>query len=164
MARNPAYHQSAIIYNERLAEAAEELAPTIEDEEVRKSCTSVGKQHRFHAKRHRSALNKLLTKQEAAPVEQIPDGLDVPEPEEDVELNENEVVIDGEVITIEDGANKPEEVVEVEAEQFKATTGQSPEEAAQDAGVVGDGVLPDGCTPFHNPSLETCEFHPAPEA
>lgn len=82
MARTQAYHKSAIIYNERLAEAAEELAPTLEDEEVRKWCTSVGKQHRFHAKRHRSALNKLLLKEQAPPVEQIADGLDVPDMEE----------------------------------------------------------------------------------
>jgi hypothetical protein len=87
MARTQAYHKSAIIYNERLAEAAEALVPELEDEEVKKWCTSVGKQHRFHAKRHRMALNKLLLKEQAPPVEQIMDGLDVPEPKE-TDVNE----------------------------------------------------------------------------
>lgn len=78
------YHKAAIIYNEVLAECAEELAPKLEHEEVRKWSTAVGKQHRFHAKRHRLALNKLLLKEDSPPVEQVPDGLDVPEPVEDV--------------------------------------------------------------------------------
>lgn len=53
------YHRSAILYNEELAARAEALVEEVEDPEVKKWCTSVGKQHRFHAKRHQSALDKL---------------------------------------------------------------------------------------------------------
>lgn len=96
------YHKAAIIYNEVLAECAEELAPKLEHEEVRKWSTAVGKQHRFHAKRHRLALNKLLLKEDSPPVEQVPDGLDVPEPEEaDVETPP---VVDGNP-ALADGCN-----------------------------------------------------------
>lgn len=94
MQKDQAYHQAAIKYNEGLAEYAETLAPTLEHEEVRKWCTAVGKQHRFHAKRHRLALNKLLLRQEAEPVEVMSDGLDVPEPAStDVETDELDHVI-----------------------------------------------------------------------
>lgn len=89
MQNKQAYHEAAIIYNEVLAECAEELAPTLEDEEVRKWCTAVGKQHRFHAKRHRLALKKFIAREDAPPVEVVPDGLDVPEPvDDDVETIE----------------------------------------------------------------------------
>lgn len=53
------YHSSAVKYNEGLAEAAERLAEEVENDEVKKWCKSVGKQHRFHAKRHAAALAKL---------------------------------------------------------------------------------------------------------
>lgn len=55
------YHRSAIRYNEALAAAAEGLEndPEITDEEVSKWGRGVGKQHRFHAKRHKAALAKL---------------------------------------------------------------------------------------------------------
>lgn len=53
------YHRSAILYNEELAARAEALVDEVEDPEVKKWCRSVGKQHRFHAKRHQSALTKL---------------------------------------------------------------------------------------------------------
>jgi len=86
MQKDQSYHESAILYNEELAEFAENLAPTLEHAEVQKWCTAVGKQHRFHAKRHRSALNKLLMKQIPAPVEALADGLDVPDPTEVEEI------------------------------------------------------------------------------
>lgn len=62
------YHRSAIRYNEALAAAAEGLEndPEITDEEVAKWGRGVGKQHRFHAKRHKAALAKL-EKAEQAP-------------------------------------------------------------------------------------------------
>jgi len=84
MLKDQIYHESAIKYNEGLAEFAETLAPTLENEEVRKWCTAVGKQHRFHAKRHRSALNKILMKEVAPSVEVVRDGMDVPADTEDV--------------------------------------------------------------------------------
>lgn len=100
MQKDQAYHESAIAYNEGLAEFAENLVPTLEHEEVKRWCTAVGKQHRFHAKRHRSALNKLLLKQAAPPVEALADGLDVPEPVED------------EVVSVESADNEVEEILE----------------------------------------------------
>jgi len=78
--KDQAYHEAAILYNEGLAVAAENLAPSIDNEEVKRWCSAVGKQHRFHEKRHRSALQKILAHQTPETVEQIPDGLDVPEP------------------------------------------------------------------------------------
>ena len=83
MQKDQAYHEDAITYNEDIAEFAENLAPKLKNETVNQWCLSVAKQHRFHAKRHRSALNKILLHQPAGEVEQIVDGLDVPEPKED---------------------------------------------------------------------------------
>lgn len=130
MQKDQAYHKAAIIYNEKLAECAEELAPTLEHEEVKKWCTSVGKQHRFHAKRHRLALNKLLLKQEAPPVESIPDGLDVPDPE----------------------------LSAAEESDVETPSEETPVVNAEQAG--GNPPLADGCSPFHNPTDPNCEFYP----
>ena len=57
------YHRSAVEYNDALAEVAREKAESVEDPTVKKWCTSVMKQHEFHGDRHRSALEKLLSKQ-----------------------------------------------------------------------------------------------------
>lgn len=59
MEKDATYHRSAVQYNEGLAQAAEALAKTLEHPEIKKWCVSVGKQHRFHAKRHKSALEKI---------------------------------------------------------------------------------------------------------
>lgn len=123
MHKDQTYHESAIQYNEGLAEYAENLAPTLENEEVRKWCTAVGKQHRFHAKRHRSALNKLLMKQAAPPVEVVRDGMDVPESTEE------------EVVVMTASSTEVEEIIEQE-------------------------VLPDGCSPYHDPTRVECQFYP----
>lgn len=55
------YHRSAVRYNEVLAEAAEGLEndSEINDPEVAGWARGVGKQHRFHAKRHKAAMDKL---------------------------------------------------------------------------------------------------------
>lgn len=63
MQKDRSYHESAIEYNEELAEFAEELSDRLkskygEQEPVRWSL-SVAKQHKFHAGRHRKALQKL---------------------------------------------------------------------------------------------------------
>lgn len=81
MQKDQSYHEAAILYNEGLAEYAEKLAPTLPHAEVQRWCTAVGKQHRFHAKRHKAALEKILSKQASeVNVENISDGLDVPAP------------------------------------------------------------------------------------
>lgn len=61
MLKDRSYHESAIQYNEELAEFAEGLAERIEHEEVARWSRSVAKQHRFHAGRHKKALQKLDT-------------------------------------------------------------------------------------------------------
>jgi hypothetical protein len=64
MQKNQAYHEACIEYNEGIADAAEKLAPTLGHEEPQRWCRSVAKQHRFHAKRHQSALDKLKAQAE----------------------------------------------------------------------------------------------------
>jgi len=59
MTKDQSYHEDAIEYNSKLAAVAEELAKDLGNPEVKKWCASVGKQHRFHAKRHTNALAKL---------------------------------------------------------------------------------------------------------
>lgn len=77
MPKSRQYHEDAILYNEVLAEAAETVAKEIKDPEIQKWPTSVGKQHRFHASRHKKALVKLDKGEPYAPVEIIPEGLDL---------------------------------------------------------------------------------------
>lgn len=76
MQKDQSYHEAAIIYNTRLAEFAEELAETLKDDEVQRWCRAVGKQHRFHAKRHQSSLANLerIKNQEAASTEVVTPG------------------------------------------------------------------------------------------
>lgn len=132
MQKNQAYHEAAIQYNEGLAVAAEELAPTLPHEEVKKWCVAVGKQHRFHAKRHKSALDKLLLKEESAPVEALADGLDVPEPMENLESP---------------------------IEQEHTAVAEPDLEALPD-GPKGLRQFDDGCEGSHQPTKESCEFYP----
>lgn len=140
MQKTEAYHEAAIKYNEGLAEAAEALAPSLEHEEPKKWCIAVGKQHRFHAKRHKSALEKLRNRQEAPPVEHIPDGLDVPEPAE-----EDAPKIVHEPVQPPGPAAPAEGVVTASnAENVKVST-----------------TFSDGCVDEHKPlENENCEFYP----
>lgn len=59
MPKDATYHESAIIYNREIAQFAEDLAPTLSDEEVQRWSRAVAKQHRFHEGRHKKALNKI---------------------------------------------------------------------------------------------------------
>lgn len=142
MQKTEAYHQAAIQYNEGLAEAAEDLAPSLEHEEVKKWCIAVGKQHRFHAKRHKSALNKLQTKQDqdTSPVEVMTDGLDVPEPDEGEEV---------------------EEILEPKTVQAEAQlTHQGQPAPAPEADVISGSAFSDGCVGEHQPMEPSCEYYP----
>ena len=56
--KDRSYHESAIVYNEGLAKAAEAQADSIEHPIPKKWNNAVAKQHRFHEKRHRAALEK----------------------------------------------------------------------------------------------------------
>lgn len=53
------YHADAVEYNKVLAESAEALAETLNDPTVKKWNRGIAKQHRYHEKRHRSALSSL---------------------------------------------------------------------------------------------------------
>jgi hypothetical protein len=66
MQKNVSYHESAIQYNEELALEAEKQEQLVEHPEVKKWCRSVARQHRFHEKRHRASLAKMLRVQAAA--------------------------------------------------------------------------------------------------
>jgi len=59
MQKDRTYHQSAIEYNDAFVEFAEKIAETVEHPEVRRWCRGIAKQHKFHAGRHRKALEKL---------------------------------------------------------------------------------------------------------
>lgn len=65
MSKSATYHESAVIYNETLAECAKSLSESLEDPEVSKWCAAIGRQHDFHAGRHRRALNRLAASNEA---------------------------------------------------------------------------------------------------
>lgn len=66
MKKDETYHNSAITYNEEIAVLAEGLAERIPHPIVQTWCRAVAKQHRFHEKRHRDALEKLRKKAAAA--------------------------------------------------------------------------------------------------
>ena len=61
--KDRSYHESAIVYNEGLAIAAEELTDKVEHPDPKKWVVAVAKQHRFHEKRHRAALEKLIRRE-----------------------------------------------------------------------------------------------------
>lgn len=63
--KDRSYHESAIAYNEGLAICAEAQADSIEHPIPKKWNAAVGKQHRFHEKRHRAALEKLIAREAA---------------------------------------------------------------------------------------------------
>ena len=144
MEKDSTYHYSAVRYNEGLAEAAERLAETLEHPEIQKWCRGVGKQHRFHAKRHKAALSKMDSNEEAGPVEQIPGGLDVPDltPEEIERLDNLTTEYDSEVATEAgvdtDTARDTLSVVDSQAVDAGVRTDES-RDMAQDAARVSAG-------------------------
>lgn len=143
MLKDQAYHEAAIKYNEGLAEFAETLAPTLGHEEIRRWCTAVGNQHRFHAKRHQSALNKILAKQTPEQVEQVTEGLDVPEPVEDTDVDFRDAG-SGQYVSEEYAEENPETTV-------SETTPES---------YSMNKKFDDGCINTHKPLNELCDFHP----
>jgi hypothetical protein len=73
MQKDASYHESAIRYNEEIAKFAEDLEPTLEHDEVKRWSRAVAKQHRFHAGRHKKALNKLQSSDQDNEVEDAPE-------------------------------------------------------------------------------------------
>lgn len=59
MLKDASYHQAAIQYNDEIADFAEALSTKLDHEEVARWSRAVAKQHRFHAGRHKKALEKL---------------------------------------------------------------------------------------------------------
>jgi hypothetical protein len=70
MKKDETYHTSAITYNKEIAVLAESLVERIPNAVVQTWCQAVARQHRFHEKRHRAALEKLLKKTAEAEKEQ----------------------------------------------------------------------------------------------
>lgn len=66
MYKDVSYHTSAVAYNEGLAETAESLVEKVDHPEIKRWCAAVGKQHRFHAKRHQAALDRLTAVEQAS--------------------------------------------------------------------------------------------------
>ena len=60
--KDETYHKSAVFYNEEMAKAAENLAENVEHPIIQKWCRAVGKQHRYHEKKHRNALDRMSAK------------------------------------------------------------------------------------------------------
>lgn len=60
--KDETYHKSAVFYNEEMAKAAENLAENVEHPIIQKWCRAVGKQHRYHEKKHRHALDRMSVK------------------------------------------------------------------------------------------------------
>lgn len=71
--KDRSYHESAIVYNEGLAIAAEEQADRVEHPIPKKWNNAVAKQHRFHEERHRRALAKLVEREESLDPAATPD-------------------------------------------------------------------------------------------
>lgn len=97
--RDASYHESAIVYNDALAEFAKELSSRIEHPEVARWPLAISKQHEFHAERHRNSLAKLKQREENPAIEvvTVPEptaGIEVttvPEPEEQPEVVREDV-------------------------------------------------------------------------
>lgn len=82
--KDRSYHESAIVYNEGLARAAEEQADRVEHPIPKKWNNAVAKQHRFHEKRHRAALEKIIARER----EESVDGKTSVERDLEAELND----------------------------------------------------------------------------
>jgi hypothetical protein len=73
MKKDLSYYESAIEYNAGVADFAEQLAPTLSNEEVRRWCSSLAKKHRIHEKRHRIALETVRARQTSTVIDKAPD-------------------------------------------------------------------------------------------
>lgn len=82
--KDRSYHESAIVYNEGLAVAAEEQADLVEHPIPKKWNNAVAKQHRFHEKRHRAALDKIIQNER----DESPDGKTDLERDLEAQLND----------------------------------------------------------------------------
>lgn len=69
MPKDATYHESAVIYNEEMAEFAGSLAERddIKDPEVKRWCRGIAKQHGFHLEQHQMALERLQKTQKKGP-------------------------------------------------------------------------------------------------
>lgn len=86
MPKDKRHHEAAVMYNEELADFAEDLAARLPDSEPKKWCVAVSKQHRYHANKHKAALAMIDNQGEA--VEELDSGgqiEDVPAEDEIIE-------------------------------------------------------------------------------
>lgn len=85
--KDASYHEAAIQYNESLAGHAEDVAKELDHPEVARWSRSVAKQHRFHAGRHRKALEKIQSKTGPKTVETEDGGEDAVIDETSIDLD-----------------------------------------------------------------------------
>lgn len=77
------YEQDAVLYNEVMAEAAEQLTDRVEHPTIKKWVVGIGKQHRAHASRHQKKLDRLISED---------GGVGTPEPVSD-ELSAEDIAV-----------------------------------------------------------------------
>ncbi len=110
MKKDLSYYESAIKYNAAIAEFAEQVAPTLPNEEVRRWCSSLAKKHRIHEKRHRIALDTVRARQEAPVVKE--DNMDTASTVSGLEMVasastevKNNTLAEGDTIVLADGCS-----------------------------------------------------------
>lgn len=75
MEKDATYHESAIQYNEELADFANKLSKRLKHEEIARWSRAVAKQHNFHAARHKRALRKVVSEKAAQETETSSEGV-----------------------------------------------------------------------------------------
>lgn len=132
MRKDLSYYESAIEYNAAIAEFAEQVAPTLKNEEVRRWCLALAKKHRFHETKHRRALETVRARYTSPPDTDKTSGL--------------QMVVSATGTVIPSAEANATATTEVEDNVL----------------AEGDTLtLPDGCTQFHDPSNPNCEFFPS---
>ena len=73
MLKDKSYHESAVLYNDTLAAAAEKLLSEVEHPYVKSWCHNEIKRYRSHARKHRAALERVLARESKVSPEPAPE-------------------------------------------------------------------------------------------
>lgn len=173
MPKDRVYHEDAVLYNEKIASAAEEALEVLRDPTIIKWVGGIARQHRFHEKRHKVALDKINSREATEViVEQIPEGLDVPEPEDEshvqVDGTDNELV--GTALEVEEtnailaDPDTMAAIAEAEAELLPPVVVEEDFESSPTTATFSSDPTQyddDGCVVNnHVPLSPTCKFNP----
>lgn len=154
MPKDRVYHEDAVLYNEKIASAAEEALEVLRDPTIIKWVGGIARQHRFHEKRHKVALDKINSREATEViVEQIPEGLDVPEPEDQEETDAILADEDAMAAIAEAEAELLPPVVVTEDADSSPTTAMFSSDPTQ---YDDDGCVVNN----HVPLSPTCKFNP----